>query len=277
MAMKRRGREKALEAREATGERRVHEGFNSKLLGNVRTITVHLPPGYFASPAQRYPVLYLHDGQNLFDPGRSAFGMVWQAGATADRLVRAGRIRPAIMVGIDNTPERLDEYAHWPDVRHKAGGRGGLYARFVFEELKPFIDRQYRTRGDRSHTGIAGSSMGGLVSLTMATEHHRRFAMCGVLSPSLWWARARALDELEGGAPWMRTMRFWLCMGTREGQRRGHVTPHLERTRALVERFDAAGLLPGRDYCYWEVAGGEHNEEAWASRFDKVLLYFFGW
>src|SRR5207248_8363716 len=131
-------------------------------------IWVHLPPGYETHRRRRYQVLYLHDGQNLFDPRRAAFGMAWHAYTTADRLTEQGRIDPVILVGIANTPARLDEYAVWRDAREKAGGRGELYARFVFDELKPFIDGEYRTLPGRQHTGVLGSSLGGLVSLTMA-------------------------------------------------------------------------------------------------------------
>ena len=218
----------------------------------------------------------MHDGQNVFEDARAAFGVSWRAGEIADRLTREGRIRPVILVGIDNSDARLDEYGRHADAKHQAGGRGDDHARFVVEEIKPFIDREYRTLPGRSDTAIAGSSMGGLASLTTAGGHAGVFGMCGVLSPSLWWASARVLDELGEDAAWMRRTRFWLCMGTREGMKRGHVSPHIERTRRLVGLFDGAGLVPGRDYYYWEVAGGEHNEAAWSARFDKVLLYFFG-
>jgi predicted alpha/beta superfamily hydrolase len=254
---------------------RVHHGFHSDLLDNRRTIWVHLPPGY-SRERRRYPVLYMHDGQNLFDPRLAAFGMAWHADTTADRLVGQGRIDPVILVGIANTPARLDEYAVYPDAREKAGGRGEVYAHFVFDELKPFIDNEYRTLPGREHTAVAGSSLGGLVSLTMAWHFSDRFHSCGVVSPSLWWARGRVLEELGQDTGWMKRMRFWVDMGTREGSRRGHVTPAIRHTRELVDCFDQAGLLPGRDYYYWEVAGGEHNETHWAARFDKVLLYFFG-
>ncbi|MBY0232102.1 MAG: esterase family protein [Gemmataceae bacterium] len=258
-------------------ERRTHEGFASRWLGNSRTLTVHLPPGYVRDVARRYPVLYLHDGQNVFDDARAAFGTSWKAGETADRLALEGRIRPAILVGIDNTPDRLDEYGPWPEPSQVAGGRASEHGRFVLEEVKPFIDRTYRTLPGRAHTAVAGSSMGGLASLALARANPDRVGMCAVMSPALWWARGRMLDELEEDSEWMRRVRFWVCMGTREGKGRGHVSTHLERTRRLVELFDGAGLVPGRDYCYWEVAGGRHDEAAWAARFDKVLLYFFGW
>ena len=273
---KRRSRQDQESVPTGEGVRLTHSSFASAHLGNSRTLAVHLPPGYADETARCNPVLYLHDGQNVFEDSRAAFGVSWRAGEIADRLTRAGRIRPIILVGIDNGPERLDEYASHADPRQGAGGRGHHHARFVVEEVKAFIDREYRTLPGRGHTAIAGSSMGGLASLTTAWQYPRVFGMAGVLSPSLWWERARALDELRDDPHWMRRTRFWLCMGTREGNRRGHVSPHLERTRRLVGLFDEASLVLGRDYLYWEVAGGEHNESAWSMRFDKVLLYFFG-
>lgn len=262
--------------RPGPGRREVFDDFASSFLGNHRAVTVYLPPGYDSEPQRRYPVLYLHDGQNLFDPARAVFGVSWDADATAERLIHQGRIPPLLLVGIDNTPERLDEYAYYPDRRERAGGRGSLYARFVLDEVKPIIDARYRTLPDRRNTAVIGSSMGGLISLSMAHEHHERFALCGAVSPSLWWGGGGALADFEGAGGWMRRMRFWVDMGTREGPGRGHVPSSIRRTRQLIGRFDAAGLIPGRDYLYWEVAGGEHNEAAWAAHFDKMLLYFFG-
>jgi predicted alpha/beta superfamily hydrolase len=258
------------------GDRQRYDDFPSALLGNRRTITVALPPGYYDHASRRYPVVYLHDGQNLFDPAEAAYGMAWLADATAARLALEHRICPVLLVGINNTPARMDEYTYHRDGRRKAGGRGALYARFVLDEVKPFIDHQYRTLPLREHTAVIGSSLGGLISLSMAREHHERFALCGALSPSLWWARGKELAELADNGAWMRQMRFWVDMGTREGNRRGHMTSSIRDTRRLVDYFDAARLVVGRDYYYSEVAGGEHNENAWAARFDKVLMYFFG-
>ncbi len=258
------------------GRFHIHTDFVSSVLDNRRTLTVWLPPGYDDDPQARFPVLYLHDGQNVFDAERATFGVSWDAHTTAGRLIRAGRLRPVILVGIDHTPQRSDEYTVQLDTGENAGGSGKLYARFVLDEVKPFIDAAYRTAPDRRHTGVIGSSLGGLITLSMARLHPQRFGLCGVLSPSLWWGRGKELHEVETNGSWLRRMRLWLDMGTREGKRGGHLTPEIGRTRRLVACFDAAGLLPGRDYCYWEVAGGEHNEAAWAARFDKLLLFFFG-
>jgi predicted alpha/beta superfamily hydrolase len=256
---------------------RYHHAFPSTHLGNERSLVVWVPPDYDLAPERRHPVLYLHDGQNVFDPATAAFGVAWEAGRIAERLIQQRRIPPLLMVGIYNTPDRIDEYTYAFDRAHKGGGKGRHYGRFVLDEVKPFIDRTYRTLPGRDHTGVAGSSLGGLITLTMAREHHARFRHCGVLSPALWWAKAQILrDVAEGDTAWMRSMRFWVDMGTREGNRRGPITGEIARTRALIQTFDGAGLLPGAHYYYSEVAGGEHNEAHWAARFDKVLLYFFG-
>ena len=252
---------------------RSHHDFPSRFLKRRRTLIVSLPPGYSTHRLQRYPVLYLHDGQNLFHAAASFADVTWEADRTAARLIRSERIRPVILVGICNTEDRLDEYAPWRDRDEKAGGRGKRYAGFLVEEVKPFIDSTYRTRRDREGTGVAGSSLGGLISLYIASQYPEHFGLCGALSPSLWWAKERMLRELNQSSAWVRTVRFWIDMGTREGLEPGGA---IATTRRLIERFDRRGLNPGRDYYYWEVADGEHHETSWAARFDKVLLYLYG-
>lgn len=251
-----------------------HDEFPSAYLGNRRRLTVILPPGYEQS-RDHYPVLYLNDGQNLFEDHEAAFGVSWRAQATSERLIREGRITPVILVGIANTPARLDEYAPYRNERG-TGGRGELYGRFVLDEIKPFVDTIYRTLPDRKNTAVGGSSMGGLIALYLAWRWSEQIGQAAVLSPSLWWDDGHILRDLAGAQAWLRKARFWLDVGTREGRSRGHVPPTVEHTRALLDCFDANGLLPGRHYYYWEVAGGEHNEASWAARFDKVLLFLFG-
>ncbi len=257
------------------GRFRYHHDFPSGLLGNKRTVMVYLPPGYDSQSERRYPVLYLHDGQNVFDPATSFTGVSWEANDTAERLILTRRIRPLIMVAIYNTPDRIHEYTTHADDKLQ-GGRGQLYGRFLFEELKPFVDANYRTLPDRRHTGLAGSSLGGKISLALARAHSDQFRICAALSPSLWWARGALLRDLDGGPRWLRRMRFWVDMGTKEGKLRGDIPYGISRTRKLVEHFDKAGLLPGSDYYYWEVADGEHSEGHRARRFYQESLFFFG-
>ena len=150
------GQHDAAHAHVALADRlRKHEGFHSEFLDRDRDVTVYLPPGYESDDERRYPVLYLHDGQNLFD-GTTAFiyGQYWHVGETADALIGARLVEPLIIVGINNTGERrIDEYTPTRDSRRKLGGRADLYGRFLVEELKPFVDSRYRTLADNTNTG----------------------------------------------------------------------------------------------------------------------------
>lgn len=259
----------------SSGRIRLHPAFASRLLGNERTLAVYVPPGYDTDTERRYPVLYMHDGQNLFDTATAAFGVAWEAGRTATRLIRSGRIEPILIVGIYNTPDRIQEYTTCVDPATHSGGRGELYARFVLREVKPFIDTHYRTKPSREHTAVAGSSLGGLVSLTMVQHHHDQISMCAAISPSLWWAGARLLDELAAEHAWMPSVRFWLDMGTNEGANHAIYGAGIARTRRLSKLFRSAGLVARRDYRYVEARGGEHNEANWGGRFKRVLKFFF--
>jgi predicted alpha/beta superfamily hydrolase len=249
--------------------------FPSEILGDARTLSVWLPPDYGEQPETRYPVFYLQDGQNLFDPETAFGGVPWNAGTTADRLIRAGTIEPIILVGIANTERRLDEYGP-KTVRRRTPGRDFPYARFLVEEVKPFIDRTFSTRLDRKATAIGGSSMGGLISLFMARWYPDVFGRCAALSPALWWDNDLLLREFRDHRKGLRKTRFWIDTGTREGATLRGCSEQIRRTRQLADLLSAAGLHRGRDFKYLEVPGGEHNEHAWADRFDKVLGFLFG-
>jgi predicted alpha/beta superfamily hydrolase len=246
-----------------------HAGFHSELLPDDRDITVFLPPGYDEAPDRRFPVLYLHDGQNLFDPDR-AFkrGEHWRAGETATALIEAGAIEPLLIVGIANTgPRRLHEYTPTFD-RRKGGGGADAYGQLITGELKPFIDATYRTLPDAVHTGIGGSSLGGLVSLYLALTHPDVFSRAAVISPSVWWDRRTILRNVRHARPKPR-LRIWLDMGTREGRH------HVDNARLLKTGLIKAGWVEGDDLHYEEVPGGVHSESAWAARFGRVLRYLF--
>jgi predicted alpha/beta superfamily hydrolase len=259
-----------------TGDIRTHKDFPSKFLGNQRTLIVYVPPLYDARPDERYPVLYMHDGQNLFDATTSFAGVEWQADETAERLIKAGKISPIIIVGIYNNADRVNEYTPWPDTRQGQGGKGDKYARFVIDEVKPFIDKTYRTKPGREHTAVAGSSLGGLISLYLATTEPDTYSMVGVISPALMWGGRRAIRDLEADPAVLQRLRLWIDMGTEETREIAAFKKAIDETRRLADLCKLAGLRSDRDFVYKEIPGGRHNENAWSERFDQVLLFFFG-
>ena len=151
-----------------------------------RVVDVYLPVDYDSDPQARFPVLYMHDGQNLFDPMQAAFGVAWEVDETLDALTAAGHVPACIVVGVHNTAGRMEDYT--PDVDPTyGGGAGDLYADFLAEVLKPVIDAHFRTQPGRETTAVMGSSLGGLISLHIFTRHPDVFGRVGAVSPSLWW------------------------------------------------------------------------------------------
>lgn len=230
-----------------------HPDFASEILGNRRDITVYVPPGYEESD-ERYPVLYMQDGQNLFDPKTAAFGVEWEAGKTTDRLVAEGAVEPMIIVGIANTPDRFAEYST---------ERGAEYAEFVADELKPFIDEQYRTRPEREWTAIGGSSMGGLAAIVVCLEKPEIFGRCAAFSPSLWYAGEEFVERIEKALPNMPDLHFRILVGKNEG---GGVM----RKGALWLR-DALRRADHPRWRYREFAETSHDEASWAKQLPLVL------
>jgi predicted alpha/beta superfamily hydrolase len=258
-----------------TGDIRRHEHFHSMILNNDRTLLVYLPPGYEDNAERHYPVLYMHDGQNLFDASTSFAGVEWGVDEAAQRLIEAGTIEPIIIVGIYNNADRMREYSPGP-----ADQRGTAYTRFVVEEVIPYIGRTYRVDPGRDKTGTAGSSLGGLISLYLAHEYPGVFGRCGVVSPALGWQDRAFLTRIEqGDKAWLRDLRIWVDMGTAEG---GTAPPGRETTlavahaRDLAELLSRSGLSLGEGYEYLEIEGGRHNEAAWAGRIDRILTYLYG-
>ena len=238
---------------------------------------VWLPPNYATDGDARYPVLYLHDGQNCFDATTAFAGVEWRADETADALIRAGKIRPMIMVGIANAGEATGSM----NIRRRGtrggmrGGDGERYAQFLITELKPFIDRTYRTEPDRENTAVAGSSLGGLISLYVGMKHGDVFGEVGVISPSLFWDNRSLLKEIQADPSKIKDERVWIDMGTDEGDG-NDPAENVANARDLAGALKGSGMAEGKDYQFLEVADGKHNEAAWGARFDRVLMFFFG-
>ncbi|HEX8559098.1 MAG TPA: alpha/beta hydrolase-fold protein [Pyrinomonadaceae bacterium] len=252
------------------GEYRTHARFGSRFLATDRDVIVYLPPGYGADDARRYPVLYMHDGQNLFD-GATSFipGQDWRVGRTAQALVHAQAIEPVIVVGIYNTGcERVEEYTPSPDPRLKVGGKADLYGRLIVEELKPFVDSRYRTKAGPWDTALGGSSLGGLVTMYLGLRYPSVFGKLAVLSPSVWWDGRRILGDVAALAGRTRA-RVWLDMGTEEG---ANATAD---ARLLRDALVARGWGSDGDLRYFEAVGARHTESAWAERVDPMLRFLF--
>jgi predicted alpha/beta superfamily hydrolase len=248
-----------------TGDIRVHESFPS-VSGTDRTVLVYLPPGYDGLE-QRYPVLYLNDGQNVFDQA-TAFSDEWRVDETAQRLITSRHIEPVIIVGVYNAgAQRVDEYT--PTVDHAKGGGGAdIYGRMLVDDLKPFIDATYRTLPDPGNTALGGSSLGGLLTLYLGLRCPATFGKLAVLSPSVWWGDGVIVREVEA-LPSKTSQRIWLDAGRREGD---DVIPDVRRLRdALVDK----GWSIGEDLMYFEARGGEHNERSWAKRVRPFLKFLF--
>ena len=247
---------------------RYHADFPSAHLPHRRTLAVHLPPGYDHDPHRYYPVLYLHDGQNVFDAHTAFAGVPWRCDESAEQLARLGEAMPVIQVGVYNTPDRLNEYGPTDGPDDMSAG----YGRFLLDEVKPFIDAAYRTRTGPEHTGVCGSSLGGLISLELARRFPDVFGKCAALSPSLWWDHERLMRHLGDHPHELARSRVWLDMGTHEGPSGDGPPPMVRRARRLADHL---GHFPPHQFRYTEVPGGLHNEWAWAARFPDVLRYLF--
>jgi predicted alpha/beta superfamily hydrolase len=246
-----------------------HAAFASRHLPRKRDLVVYLPPGYDVDRGRRYPVLYMHDGQNLFDPETAYVrGQHWRLGEMADLLIVEGRVEPLIIVGVHHTgPGRAQEYTPSRDPK-LGGGLAKDYGRLLTEELKPFIDARYRTAPGRERTGLGGSSLGGLATVYLGLRHADVFGRLAVMSPSVWWHRRAILRRVARVSKKFAT-RIWLDMGTAESK--GGIADARRLRSALVK----AGWREDVDLAYAEIAGGTHSESAWAQRVGAVLQFLY--
>ena len=261
---------KADPALDLTARLRKHEQFVSAFVEQRHDLIVYLPPSYEAEAQRRFSVLYMHDGQNLFD-GETSFirGNYWRLGETADRLIEAGSIESLIIVGVYNAGEkRIDEYTPGKD-KHLGGGKADCYGRMIVEELKPFIDATYRTLPGAEHCGMGGSSLGGLVTLYLGLRYPHVFSRLAVMSPSVWW-RNRAILKTVTRLAQKPALLIWLDVGAKEGP------AALADTQLLRDRLVQKGWTLNDDLCYLEAGEAEHTESAWAERVAPMLKFLFG-
>jgi predicted alpha/beta superfamily hydrolase len=254
----------------------------SAFLGPKRHVEIWLPPGYDDAPTMRYPVLYMHDGQNLFDPRIAFTGVDWGVDEAVVRLMAQGVIPPVIVVGVWNSAERGPEYSPW----HRAPD----YARFLIEELMPRINAAFRTQTGPGNTAVMGSSMGGLLSFYLVTHHPEVFGACGCMSTHFPISEAVVaqgfpglvttstpdttpyiIRDIRSGVTVPRGARYWFDYGTLGLD--SAYTPTHEAVRAWLL---GQGLVEGRDFVIRRYEGANHNEASWRARLEDPLTFLFG-
>jgi predicted alpha/beta superfamily hydrolase len=261
---------------ELAGELRLHE-LQSRIFRNTRMLRVWLPPGYSAPENQgrHYPVFYLNDGQNLFDPATAYMGVDWQADEAADRLIRENRIPPLILAGIDNAQkDRAREYLPYrsfnPPVMRPQGKR---YPDFLLNEVMPFLYRHYRIARGPENTGLGGSSLGAIVSLYSAMARPRIFGRLLLESPSLFLFNRRFLKSSRAFRQWPD--KIFMAMGTNEAGSKERDRQVVEDVRVLERVLRRAGLREDRLLVRIDE-GATHNEREWGKRFPDALTFLFG-
>ena len=267
-----------------TGSLRTHESVSSKFV-DARRVDVWLPPSYGEDPSRRFPVLYMHDGQNLFDPALSYIGVDWGVDEAMTRLAAEGSVREAIVVGVWNTPKRFQEYMpakaitesglpeDWPDMAWMTKERivSDDYLRFLVEELKPFIDSSYRTLPGRDDTFIMGSSMGAFISLYALTEYPGVFGGAGCVSIHWPLGDGIVIDYLARHLPARGANRIYFDFGTATLD--AGYEPYQRRVDAMLR---AAGWREGIDFLTRKYPGAEHSERAWRARVEVPLEFLLG-
>ncbi len=260
---------------------RLHEFFQPKTLLQ-RTLSVYLPPGYDKT-SQRYPVLYLHDGQNIFDDS-TASNSEWYADEIADMMIKQKKLPPCIIVGVSvRSEDRVNEYTPVPlrqadGVGRPAdrGGKGALHAQMLVEEIKPFIDSTYRTLSDRANTALGGSSLGGLMTMYTALSYPNIFSRLMIMSPSVWWSNNWILysmnqninDSLSTTLKPANT-RIWLDVGDAEGKET------VEEIRAMKMLLTTKGWKVGSNLAYTEAKNAPHSESAWSERLESAWTFLW--
>jgi len=242
--------------------------FSSPQLGNTRTLRIYLPPSYGQNPLKRYPVLYMHDGQNLFEAATAFGGVEWQVDETSNNLMNNGQMDEVLVVGVDNGgSNRIYEYTPCCDPQYGGGG-ADVYERFLLETVKPYIDQNYRTLPGNKNTALLGSSLGGLVSTYIARRHPEVFSKSGGMSSSFWWNGEALTKQVEASTTKV-PVNFYIDAGTS--------SDGLTETTRMRDALVADGYVQGKDLYYYVAQGAGHNEASWAARLNIPLTYLFPW
>ena len=245
-----------------TGTVRYHIQFEGEGL-KPRDIVVWLPPSYDQNPTKRYPVFYMNDGQNVFDPATSSFGYDWQADEVTDSLIKAGAIDEIIIVGIYNTADRGQEYIYT--------NLGYTYMDFVVNKLKPFIDKEYRTLPDKKNTAICGSSAGGLISFMIAWNYPEIFSKAACLSPAFKIQELNYVDTIVNYSGKEKNIKLYIDNGGI-----GIDSELLPGTHEMIKALQNKGYELGKDIIWYVDKNAPHFETAWAKRIWRPLVFFFG-
>jgi predicted alpha/beta superfamily hydrolase len=256
----------------AKGNLWLHE-LRSRIFGNTRLLRVWLPPDYDGWGATRYPVLYLNDGQNLFEAATAFAGMHWQVGETATRLIAERKIRPLIIVGIDNTKNRACEYIPYKSKDPRVlNAKGKCYPDFLQREVMPLIEERYSVLKGPENTGLGGSSLGGLITLYTQLAAPGVFGRLLIESPSLFVANRKILEDSRQFRNW--PTRTYLGMGTQEVGNADKDAKIVADVRELESILRSAGLNDER--LRVRIAeGATHSESAWAARFPDALEFLY--
>jgi predicted alpha/beta superfamily hydrolase len=264
-----------IRAQSATGDLRLHE-FHSRIFRNTRFLRVWLPPGYDdpENAGRRYPVLYLNDGQNLFEAATSFTGIEWQVDETGDRLIREGVVPPMIIVGMDNAGRaRIREYMPHRSLHPMMmRAHGTRYPAFLFKEVFPFMARNYRVATGPENTGLGGSSLGALISLYTAAVRPEVIGRLLLESPSLWASNRQLIRQSRGVKRWPE--RVFLATGTAEAGRKDKDQSMVDDVRELAAILRRAALDDARLRLVIDE-GASHHESAWARRLPEALAFLF--
>jgi enterochelin esterase-like enzyme len=245
-----------------TGKVEYHKNFTIEGL-KPRDIIVWLPPNYERESDKRYPVLYMHDAQNIFDPRTSSTFIDWQVDETADSLIRKGEIEPIIIVGMNNTDDRSSEYSDTP--------LGHLYMKFIVEKVKPFVDSEYRTLTEAKNTAVAGSSMGGLISMMCAWEHPEVFSKAACFSPAFKIGNINYVKNILEYSGKKKELTLYIDNGGIDLDAR-----LLPGVSEMVNALEKKGFSKDEDLFVYIDKTATHNEAAWAKRVWRPLKIFFG-